>query len=31
MVIVRRGFDATGMGCDLTRFTTGLLQSFDKG
>jgi CubicO group peptidase (beta-lactamase class C family) len=30
MVIVRRGFDATGMGFDLTRFTTDLLQSFDK-
>jgi CubicO group peptidase (beta-lactamase class C family) len=30
MVIVRRGFDATGMGFDLTRFTTDLLHSFDK-
>ncbi len=30
MVIVRRGFDATGMGFDLTKFTTDLLGAFDK-
>lgn len=30
MVIVRRGFDATGMAFDLTKFTTDLLGAFDK-
>jgi CubicO group peptidase (beta-lactamase class C family) len=30
MVIVRRGFDGTGMAFDLTKFTTDLLGAFDK-
>jgi CubicO group peptidase (beta-lactamase class C family) len=30
MVIVRRGFDGTGMGFDVAEFTTDLLSAFDK-
>jgi CubicO group peptidase (beta-lactamase class C family) len=31
MVIVRRGFDGSGMSFDLARFTTDLLRAFGKG
>jgi hypothetical protein len=30
MVIVRRGFDGTGMNFDIAKFTTDLLGAFDR-